>query len=398
MNRPTSVMKEQNVVAVIGGGVCGLGIGWRLAQAGCDVHVFDRGEAGKGASWAAAGMLAARAEAEPGEEALLELNKRAQEIWPAFMRDLETATGQSIGYRDEGTLIVAPNRDDAEQLRFTYEYQTSQGLDVEWLTPRQVSRKEPYLAPGLTAGVYSPSDHQVDNRALTLALKAAFLAAGGQLHENTTVDAIETAGGRAAGLRVDGSLVDANAVVLAAGAWSREIDGLPDDIRPPVRPLKGQMMALQMDPNYPILQHVLWAPEGIYLVPRRDGRLLIGATVEERGFDTDLTAGGLLHLLREAWEVLPGIDELPVIETWVGFRPTSRDDAPILGPTAIEGLIVATGHHRNGILLTPLTANAVSHYILTRELTDGIEPFGPHRFDNEERGAEFPERWAGTGE
>ena len=150
------------------------------------------------------------------------------------------------------------------------------------------------------------------------------------------MDAIETAGGRAAGLRVDGSLVDAKAVVLAAGAWSREIDGLPDDIRPPVRPLKGQMMALQMDPNYPILQHVLWAPEGIYLVPRRDGRLLIGATVEERGFDTDLTAGGLLHLLRETWEVLPGIDELPVIETWVGFRPTSRDDAPILGPTAIE--------------------------------------------------------------
>ena len=195
MNRPTSVMKEQNV-AVIGGGVCGLGIGWRWAQAGCDVHIFDRGEAGKGASWAAAGMLAARAEAEPGEEALLALNKRAQEIWPAFTQDLETATGQSIGYRDEGTLIVAPNRDDAEQLRFTYEYQTSQGLDVEWLTPRQVSRKEPYLAPGLTAGVYSPSDHQVDNRALTLALKAAFLAAGGQLHENTTVDAIETAGGR----------------------------------------------------------------------------------------------------------------------------------------------------------------------------------------------------------
>ncbi|MEC8198411.1 MAG: glycine oxidase ThiO [Pseudomonadota bacterium] len=390
-------MKQQNV-AVIGGGVCGLGIGWRLAQAGCDVHVFDRGEAGKGASWAAAGMLAARAEAEPGEEALLELNKRAQEIWPAFMRDLETATGQSIGYRDEGTLIVAPNRDDAEQLRFTYEYQTSQGLDVEWLTPRQVSRKEPYLAPGLTAGVYSPSDHQVDNRALTLALKAAFLAAGGQLHENTTVVAIETSGGRAAGLRVDGSLVDAKAVVLAAGAWSREIDGLPEDIRPPVRPLKGQMMALQMDPNYPILQHVLWAPEGIYLVPRRDGRLLIGATVEERGFDTDLTAGGLLHLLRETWEVLPGIDELPVIETWVGFRPTSRDDAPILGPTAIEGLIVATGHHRNGILLTPLTANAVSHYILTRELTDGIDQFGPHRFDNEERDAEFPERRAGTGE
>jgi glycine oxidase len=133
------------------------------------------------------------------------------------------------------------------------------------------------------------------------------------------------------------------------------------------------------------------------LVPRRDGRLLIGATVEERGFNEDLTAGGLLHLLRETWEVLPGIDELPLIETWVGFRPTSRDDAPILGPTEIDGLIVATGHHRNGILLTPLTANAVSHYILTNELIDGIEPFGPKRFGNVPRGVGYLERPAGTG-
>ena len=396
MNRPTTEMKRQRI-AVIGGGVCGLGIGWRLAQAGCDVHVFDRGEAGKGASWAAAGMLAARAEAEPGEEPLLALNKHAQAVWPAFTHDLETITGQSIGYRDEGTLIVAPNRDDAEQLRFTYEYQKSQGLDVEWLTPRQVSRKEPFLAPGLTAGVYSPSDHQVDNRALTVALKAAFLSAGGKLHENTNVESIDITGPRVTGVRIDGEPKMAAAVVLAAGAWSHEIDGIPDDLRPPVRPLKGQMLALKMDLNYPILRHVLWAPEGIYLVPRRDGRLLIGATVEERGFNEDLTAGGLLHLLREAWEVLPGIDELPLIETWVGFRPTSRDDAPILGPTEIDGLIVATGHHRNGILLAPLTANAVSHYILTNELIDGIEPFGPKRFDDAPRGVGYLERTAGTG-
>ena len=396
MNRPTTVTKRQKI-AVIGGGVCGLGIGWRLAQAGCNVHVFDRGEAGKGASWAAAGMLAARAEAEPGEEPLLALNKHAQAIWPAFTHDLEAVTGQSIGYRDEGTLIVAPNRDDAEQLRFTYEYQKSQGLDVEWLTPRQVSRKEPYLVPGLTAGVYSPSDHQVDNRALTVALKAAFLSAGGNLHEYTTVEAIEITGARASGIRIEGESKLADAVVLAAGAWSNEIGGMPDDIRPPVRPLKGQMLSLRMDLNYPILQHVLWAPEGVYLVPRRDGRLLIGATVEERAFNEDLTAGGLLHLLRETWEVLPGIDELPVIESWVGFRPTSRDDAPILGPTEIDGLIIATGHHRNGILLTPLTANAVSHYILTNELIDGIEPFGPKRFGAATRVADDLERSTGTG-
>ncbi|PPR63673.1 MAG: Glycine oxidase [Alphaproteobacteria bacterium MarineAlpha4_Bin2] len=379
MNRPTSVIKGKKV-AIIGAGVSGLGIGWRLAEAGCNVEVFDRGEAGSGASWAAAGMLAARAEAEPGEEALLLLNLRAQEVWPVFAEQLEAASGRSIGYRDEGTLIIASTRDDAEQLRFNYEYQKNQGLDVEWLNAAQVHRREPYLAPGLSGGVYSPSDHQVDNRELSLALKDAFHAAGGKLNERARVDKLAISGGRAKGVIVSGTVVDADIVVLAAGAWSRDLDGLPDEVRPPVRPLKGQMIALRMDPNFPLLRHVLWAPEGIYLVPRLDGRLIVGATVEEKGFDENLTAGGLLHLLREAWEVLPGIDELPFDEMWAGFRPTSRDDAPILGPTEIEGLVIATGHHRNGILLAPITANAVSNYILTRELSEEIKPFGPGRF------------------
>ena len=379
MNRPTSVMKDDRI-AIIGAGVCGLGIGWRLAQAGREVHVFDRGVAGRGATWAAAGMLAARAEAEPGEETLLALNLRAQEIWPEFAGELEAATGRSVGYRDDGTLIVAPTRDDAEQLQFTFDYQKSQGLDVEWLNAAQVRRLEPYLAPGLSGGVYSPSDHQVDNRLLSEALKIAFLGAGGHLHEETTVTQVETAGGRVSGLVADGTAWSATTVVLAAGAWSREIEGIPADVQPPVRPLKGQMMAVRMEPDFPLLRHVLWAPEGIYLVPRSDGRLIIGATVEEKDFDPDLTAGGILHLLRETWEVLPGIDELPIDEMWVGYRPTSRDDAPILGPSALEGLVLATGHHRNGILLTPVTANAVSHYILSGELSDEIKPFGPERF------------------
>ncbi len=395
MDRPTSVSSDRRV-AVIGAGVCGLGIGWRLAQAGCAVDVFDRGEAGRGASWAAAGMLAARAEAEPGEEALLALNLRAQEMWPAFAAELEAASGRTIGYRDEGTLIVATTRDDAEQLRFTYDYQKSQGLDVEWLNAAQVRRREPYLAPGLAGGVYSPSDHQVDNRELSLALKAAFLAAGGRLHEHVDVERIETAGDRVCGVAVEGRNHAADDVVLAAGAWSRDLPGLPEGYRPPVRPLKGQMMAVRMDPDFPLLTHVLWAPEGIYLVPRRDGRLIIGATVEEKHFDSDLTAGGILHLLRETWDVLPGIDELPIDEMWVGFRPTSRDDAPILGPSGMEGLVLATGHHRNGILLTPLTANAVSDYILTRELSEDIKPFGPDRFQSSRGTADGVERQAGA--
>jgi len=395
MKRPTSVTIDQTV-SIIGAGVCGLGIGWRLAQAGCAVDVYDRGAAGRGASWAAAGMLAARAEAEPGEESLLALNLRAQEMWPGFVQALEAASGRSIGYRDEGTLIVAPTRDDAEQLRFTYEFQKHLGLDVEWLGAAAVRRREPWLAPGLTAGVFSPGDHQVDNRLLSLALRDAFVAAGGRLHENVAVESVDVSGDRARGVVVAGEPRPAGVVVIAAGAWSREIAGLPEDVRPPVRPLKGQMMAVRMDPAAPLLSHVLWAPEGIYLVPRRDGRLIIGATVEERGFDPDPTAGGLLHLLRETWEVLPGIDELPVDEIWTGFRPTSRDDAPILGPTSVDGLVMATGHHRNGILLTPLTAEAVSNYILTRELSDEIRPFGLDRFRRTANAAGARGRLAGA--
>ncbi len=380
MQNRRSTHRSLPKVAIIGAGVSGLGIGWRLAQAGCVVDVFDRGKAGMGASWAAAGMLAAQAEAEPGEDALLALNLDSQRRWPDFARELEAAAGRSLGYRDEGTLIVAMDRDDAEHLRFQFELQQRLGLGTQWLTGGRARRLEPFLSPNVTAAVFSPGDHQVENRFLAPALAAAFVAAGGTLHEDTSVDGIEIAAGRAVGIRVAEALVPADIVVLAAGAWSRGIPGLPEFARPPVRPLKGQMLALAMDARAPLLDHVLWVPGGVYLVPRRDGRLILGATVEEKGFEEALTAGGMLHLLREAWEALPGIDELRLVETWVGHRPTSRDDAPILGPGPIEGLVIATGHHRNGILLTPVTADAVSHYILSGTVPEAIRPFGPERF------------------
>ena len=313
-------------VAVIGAGVCGLGVGWRLAQAGCAVDVFDKGEPGRGASWAAAGMLAARAEAEPGEEKLLALNLESQALWPAFTRDLEAASGMQIDYRDDGTLIVALTRDDAEALRFTYDLQRDLGLDVEWLDGPQARKLEPFLAPGVSAGVYSPGDHQVDNRKLTEALRLALLAAGGTLHPHTEVSGVKIEGGRARGVslgRAQDTLHPADVVLVAAGAWSRSIPGLTAEARPPVRPLKGQMLSIQMDPAAPLLRHVLWGPD-IYLVPRADGRLIVGATVEEKGFDTALTAGGVFDLLRETWEVLPGIEELPLGEMWSGTaRPAA---------------------------------------------------------------------------
>ena len=219
--------------------------------------------------------------------------------------------------------------------------------------------------------------------------KQAFARAGGDLHENVGDVAVRTDGKRAVGVDVDGRPHATEQVIVAAGAWSRLVQGLPPSALPPVRPVKGQMLALGMDPAAPLLKHVLWTPKA-YLVPRRDGRLLIGATTEEKGFDSTLTAGGVLALLEAAWRVLPGIEELPIVESWAGFRPGSRDDAPILGRTDIEGLSLATGHHRNGILLTPITAETIASLVLTGETDPAIVPFSLGRFL---QSSERTERW-----
>jgi glycine oxidase len=363
-------------IAIIGGGVIGLAIGWRLSPT-CRVEIFERDRVGRGASWAAAGMLAAGLETEPGEERLLALTQASQRMWPGFAREVEAASGALIGYRDDGTIAVALNRDDAERLRFTYEFQRGLGIALDWLAGAQVRAREPHLA-GAVAGVFSACDHAVDNRLLVAALHAAFIRSGGVVYENAEAG-LDIEGGRVRGVHVDGRLMPADIAIVAAGAWSREIDGLPEAARPPVRPIKGQMLALAMNADAPLLRHVVWAPKA-YLVPRRDGRLIIGATVEERGFDVGITAGGLLALLEGAWRAVPAIEELPVLESWAGLRPGCRDDAPVIGPSPVEGLILATGHHRNGILLAPITAAAVAELVLSGRLPEAIRPFGLERF------------------
>ena len=324
-------------------------------------------------------MLAAAVETEPGEEELLVLALASQRMWPSFARELEAVSDISVGYRDEGTIVVALTRDDAEHLRHICDFQKSLGLELQWLSGAEARRREPHLRPGIPAAVWSPRDHQVENRWLTQGLGEAARRAGVVLREHVPVREVEVAGGRARAVLTDHGRDPADVVILAAGAWSREIAGIPSAHLPPVRPIKGQMLALRMDPSAPLLRHVVWAPRS-YLVPRRDGRLVVGGTVEERGFDDTLTAGGLLALLEGAWRAVPAIEELPIAETWVGFRPGSRDDAPMLGPSGIDGLIVATGHHRNGILLTPITVETVSAYVLTGRLPEIVEPFTPERF------------------
>jgi glycine oxidase len=367
-------------IVVIGAGVMGLGIAWRLRRRGAAVTVFEENAAGRGASHAAAGMLATCVEAEPGEEQLVALGRLSQELWPDFAAELEQATGQAVDLRQEGTLVVALTADDQARICHHLEFQKSLGLPVEWISSAETRRREPHLAARLAGAVWSPQDHQVDNRKLVAALQAAARASGATLHEHCGVARILSVNGRVTGVRLrDGTEVAADLVVLAAGAWSRQIEGLPSAARPPVRPIKGQLIALRMDPAAPLIRHVVWAPN-VYMVPRLDGRLILGATVEEKGFDSTLTAGGMLALLEAAWRALPAIEELPIDEMWVGHRPGSRDDAPILGPGLLDGLIYATGHHRNGILLAPVTAESIARLVLDGTLDPAIAPFGAERF------------------
>jgi glycine oxidase len=366
-------------VAIIGAGAVGLGIAWRLA-ARAEVVIFDRGKAGAGASHAAAGMLAACCEAEPGEEALVALGRDSQARWPAFAEELLRVSGVDVELRREGTLVLALTADDQGEILHRLEFQRRLDLPLEWLSAAATRAREPHLAGKIAGSVFSPQDHQVDNRKLTLALRIAAGAAGATIHEYRGVKEISVHGGHANGVVLeDGTRIAADLVVLAAGAWSRSIAGLPPDRRPPVRPVKGQMFALRMDAAAPLLHHVLWAP-GAYLVPRRDGRLIVGATVEEKGFDDKITAGGMLTLLEAAWRAIPAIEELPIDEIWVGHRPGSRDDAPVLGRGPLEGLFYATGHHRNGILLAPVTADAMAKLILDDVVDPSIRPFGLERF------------------
>jgi len=367
-------------VIIVGGGTIGLATGFELVRRGTSVTIFERDRAGRGTSWQAAGMLAPDAEIEFGELELYALNRESLRRWPDFARRVEAASGEDVDYRDEGTLLVADDRDGAEALRRRFEFQREQGLDVEWLTGEEAREIEPFVAPGLSAAVYSPSDHQVDNRRLMKALALAFEAEGGTLHEQTPVEAILPNPERPAIRTTRDERVSADRVVVAAGVWSRELEGLSPDAQPPVRPVKGQMIQLRRKRPFD-LQHVVRGPEA-YLAPKSSGRVVVGATSEEMGFDTTVTGGGLYDLLEGAWEVVPGIRDLPVDDIWAGLRPASRDHAPLLGHSGAPGVVMATGHYRHGILLTPVTAEEIARLVRTGETSDWIEPFSPLRFSD----------------
>ncbi|WP_370079066.1 glycine oxidase ThiO [Streptacidiphilus sp. MAP12-16] len=370
---------------VVGGGVIGLGVAWRTAQRGLSVTVLDPAP-GQGANQVAAGMLAPVTELQYGEEELLRLGIASNQRYAAFAAELTEATGLSTGYRVCGTLATALDADDRAELRELYAFQQRLGLDVSWLTGRECRKLEPMLAPSVQGGLLVTGDHQVDGRRLGAALVEACLRAGVRIHRSRAAR-VTTRQDRATGaLAEGGAVLTADQTVLAAGCWSGEIPGLPPEARLPVRPVKGQILRLRMTSAFgvPFLSRNLRAVVRgchLYLVPREDGELVVGATMEEQGFDTTVTAGGVYELLRDAHELVPGITELPLVETGAGLRPGTPDNAPLLGPTALPGLVAATGHHRNGVLLTPVTADAVAAYLATGNLPPEAAPFAPTRFD-----------------
>ncbi len=344
----------------VGGGVIGLTCAWRAAQRGARVAVVERSRPPAGATRVAAGMLAPVGELAFGEPELLKMTLAAAEIYPDFAAELEVASGLSTGYRRDGALHVALDRDEAAELRRVHELQRSLGLDAEWLPPRRCRALEPGLTPSFNGGVHAPDEASVDPRALVAALLGALESEGVELLTGTEVETALFAGKRIAGIRTEGGAdLRATTVVLAAGAWSAQAEWLPGPARPPVRPVKGQILELRTRDGAAPCRRIV-ASERVYLVPRPDGRLIVGATVEEWGFDTAVTAGGVHELLREAYRLLPEVAEMELVEATAGLRPGTPDNLPLVGASGTEGLLWATGHYRNGILLAPLTANTLA--------------------------------------
>ena len=367
-------------VVVVGGGVIGLAVAWRAAGRGLRVLVLERARPGAGTSRVAAGMIAPIAEARPAEAPLLELGLRSARLFSGFVAELEAATGHDVGYTTCGTLLVARDEDEARSLERELALRERLGLAVQRLRPSAARRLEPALTPALRLALDVPDDHAVDPRRLTAALAAAVRSAGGEVRTGAPVAGVSMRNARVPGVTLaGGEPIGAGAVVLAAGPWTGELE-LPAPIA--FRPVKGQILRLH-DPAGPGLLTRVVRMGSSYVVPRGDGGYVIGATAEERGFDTTVTAGGVFELLRDACELVPGVSELVLDECAAGLRPGTSDNLPVLGPGDVPGLHWAAGHGRGGILLAPITAELVCAGLAGGGLApDGLDPapFAPQRF------------------
>lgn len=379
MRSPGGRLNTSPRTIIIGAGAIGSAIAWRCAEKGATVTLIDPSTEAR-ASSVAAGMLAPVTEVHPGEEPLLRLNLRSAEIYESWISDLERRTGPT-GYRRTGTLMVARDSDDNAALQEVFELQLSLGLDVERLRSRDCRKVEGGLASSVRGGILADGDHQVVPSLLTERLHEACRSAGVETVKEAVAEIVTD--GEVTGVRTtEGRTLPADRVVVAAGAYSGSIGGLPK-AEFPVRGVKGQLLHLRAD-REPVPISMTVRGLDVYLVPRADGTVVVGATMEERPWDTTVTAGAVHDLLRYAYELVPGITEMEFVGALTGFRPATPDNAPLLGETSIPGLFAATGHYRNGILLTPITAEVISDLIVDGRTEENVDAFSPRRFAPQE--------------
>ena len=363
------------MITIIGGGVFGLAIGWYLARANRPVTIFEKNKVGSGSTGVAAGMLMPWKLSASFSLDLFNLQRAGHSLWSDFAAELIEQSAIDIGYKTDGRIFVALDKKAVKRFQKQFNYHQQASIPVEWLSGDEARSREPILGSNVEAGIFSPMAGQVDNLQLAIALKTAFLQAGGNLREHTAVDEILIEHNQVRGVRLADEAVKTDTVILASGAWSGQIGGLPLSLREIIEPLKGQTVILQMPYDRPFLGHQVIG--AIYLVPRPDGRLIVGTTVEEdAGFNTDPTAAGVMHILRKAMDIAPAVGDLRVIEIGAGLRPTGPGRLPVLGQTEIEGLVMASGGHSHGILLSPVVAQSISQLILSGQTAEVIKPFG----------------------
>ena len=361
-------------VAIAGGGLIGATIAFELARAGLDVALFDRQQPGEGSSWAAAGILSPAPE-NAGMISTVPLGRASLQLYPEFVATVEEVSDQSVGYRARGTLEALFSTDAQEKLSTIIALHHGLGLKAEPVSADDAREMEPALSPEVEAAVFRPEEACVDNRALTKAVLAAAEGSRVKIFAGSNVQSITKDGGRCAGLTVDGEKIQSCWTVIAAGRCSAEIEGAADYA--PVRPAKGHMIALRAASLN--IERVLWSDD-VYLVPRNDGRILAGATVEYVGFEKNVTAGGLQKILTAALQLAPALADAQLEETWAGLRPDAPDHLPIIGPTDLDGLLIATGHFRSGILLAPISAQLIREWITTQNVSLDWARFSPMRF------------------
>jgi glycine oxidase len=364
-------------VIIVGAGIAGLAIGWRLAQSGAEVEIYDRGLTGRGATWAAAGMIAPGAELRDESDELSRFARLSRAAWPAFAAELESESGCSIGYSEPGSLIVALDEARAQSLQQRAIQLASSNIDAQFLPPAVLCEREPTLSHALRGALHVPGDAQVDNRLTGEALRIALRRRHVAIHENTEIRDVLIEAGRVRGVTGANGAFTSDVVVVASGAWLNGF-GAAAMALPPVSPVKGQMVAVQPPEGTTLPKHLLWG-DSAYLVARH-GRVLIGATVEDAGFDTSVSSEACSRLVSAAAEIVPALSGWRISEMWAGLRPRTPDGAPVIGACAVEGLFVAGGQFRNGILFAPLVADAVRNLVLNSDPVVDIRAFAPARF------------------